>query len=144
MRCDVAAVQVMLQGHQALYDFWPDMQKMKMPDGNGQYSHWGNVSGSVCSRAPARGSPATLIHFLVWLSTLCLHTHPISSLKNKTPSDSHPHAGEELKTQSDIITTSCYFPLPWSPAFAYFQRLVGDESAGLGPFCTSATTNPYP
>lgn len=45
----------------------------------------------------------------------------------------HIHTGEELKTQSDIITTSCFFSLPRLPEIEYFRRLVDDESVGFGP-----------
>lgn len=45
----------------------------------------------------------------------------------------HIHTGEELKTQADIITTSCFFLLPGPAEFEYFKWLVDDESVGFGP-----------
>lgn len=47
------------------------------------------------------------------------------------------HTVEELKTQNDIITTSCFFLLPGSAELAYFKWLVDDESVGFGPIMRS-------
>lgn len=49
----------------------------------------------------------------------------------------HIHTVEELKTQNDIITTSCFFLLPGPAEFAYFKWLVDDESVGFGPIMRS-------
>ena len=95
-------------------------------------SHGGELSGIV----HPRGSSWSLPHWRhtpkVWLSSGAVkHLLSWRILKLKW---FNPHAGEELKTQSDIITTSCFCRLPWAPEFASSLRLVADESVGPGLF----------
>lgn len=108
----------------------------KMPDGNGWYNQWVMEAAviSVALSAPGQ-QPETS-----WLPSYTLqcdsaHTRAVKNIPYlhwKQISVIHVHTGEELKTQSDITTTSCFFWLPWRLGFEYFRRLVDDESVELG------------
>lgn len=70
--------------------------------------------------------------------------HHYSKQKNPKPSsETHPHVGNELKTHSDIITTSCFSPLLWSWGICIPQAIGGRWVRRGGPsFCSAATTEP--
>ena len=122
----------------------------KMPDGNGWYNRWVMEAAVISVALSAPGwRPETS-----WLPSYTLrcdsaHTRAVKNIPYlhwKQISVIHIHTGEELKTQSDITTTSCFFWLPWLPGFEYFRRLVDDESVELGGShsALSTTTKPNP